>query len=191
MQPVNDFSPRFFERQVAEIAADLIGASLFVNGVGGMIIETEAYSPMDPASHSFRGKTPTNSAMYGPIGSTYVYRSYGIHFCFNIVCEPGNAVLIRALEPLYGIDRMVESRGTSELKLLCSGPGRLTRALGISLEHTGQDILSPPFRLIPRSGNRAVSVGTRIGISKGRDLPWRFGLQGSPYISRPFRDHKQ
>ena len=173
------------------LAARLIGAGLFWRGVGGRIVETEAYRADDPASHSFRGETLRNRAMFGAVGRAYVYRSYGIHWCFNIVCDaraPGSAVLIRALEPLAGLEAMAERRGTRAPKLLCSGPGRLTQALGIDGGQDGADLLAPPFRLTAPVGSHALLIGPRIGITKGVEQPWRFGLAGSPYLSRGFRE---
>ena len=173
------------------LAARLIGAGLFWQGVGGRIVETEAYQADDPASHSFRGETERNRAVFGPVGRAYVYRSYGIHWCLNIVCDVGkrgSAVLIRALEPLTGLDVMAERRGTQAPRLLCSGPGRLTQALGIDRGQDGLDLSMPPFRLTAPSGPHRLVTGPRIGITKGVAQPWRFGLAGSPYLSRAFRE---
>ncbi len=178
----------FFARHVVEVARDLIGVRLLVAGAGGSIVETEAYDHEDPASHSFAGPTARNAVMFGPPGHAYIYRSYGIHFCPNFVAgtEPGSAVLIRALEPTAGLEVMARRRGTEKRRLLCSGPGRLCEALGLSLDHNGLPLDSPPFRLEPRQGNHAIVVGPRIGITRGSETPWRFGLSGSPFLSRPF-----
>lgn len=178
-------------RDAVTVARDLIGARLLVDGVGGTIVETEAYDPADPASHSFGGPRPRNAAMFGPVGRAYVYRIYGAHWCFNIVCDrtkPGSAVLIRALEPTDGLDVMAGRRGADDPHKLCSGPGKLCQALAIdkALDHAPLD--APPFVLEPGPPPASLAVGPRIGITKGADTPWRFGLRGSPFLSRPFRD---
>lgn len=173
-----------------ELARRLIGATLLLDGVGGRIVETEAYDQDDPASHSFSGPTPRNAAMFGPPAHAYVYRSYGIHWCLNLVCREeghGAGVLIRALEPLAGLDRMRERRGLQELRLLCAGPGRVGQALGITRDHNGLPITAPPFELLPARSTCRVISGPRIGISKAVDQPWRFGLAGSAFLSRSFR----
>jgi DNA-3-methyladenine glycosylase len=179
-----------FSDDSAAVARRLVGAVVLVDGVGGRIVETEAYDREDPASHSFSGPTPRNAPMFGPPGHVYVYRSYGIHWCLNFVCREaghGAGVLIRAIEPLQGVAAMRERRGVDDERLLCSGPGRLCQALGITREHAGLPIDRPPFVLIaPDKRIRSVS-GPRIGISKAIDVPWRFGLAGSRYLSRPFR----
>ncbi|MBL0947926.1 MAG: DNA-3-methyladenine glycosylase [Brevundimonas sp.] len=177
-------------RDAVTVARDLIGARLLVDGVGGTIVETEAYDPADPASHSFGGPRPRNAAMFGPAGRAYVYRIYGAHWCFNIVCDrtrPGSAVLIRALEPTDGLGMMAQRRSTHDPRQLCSGPGKLCQALAIdkALDHAPLD--APPFVLEPGPPPAGVVIGARIGITKGTDTPWRFGLKGSPYLSRPFR----
>ncbi|PIP00731.1 DNA-3-methyladenine glycosylase [Pleomorphomonas carboxyditropha] len=174
----------------AELAPLLIGATLTVDGVGGVIVETEAYEADDPASHSFAGERPRNRAMFGPPLTAYVYRSYGVHWCFNIVTGPaghGAAVLVRAIEPTVGLTTMAERRGMAEPRLLASGPGRLTEALGITIAHDGLSLDAPPFRLIPRDGAPDIVTGPRIGITRAADRLWRFGLRGSPFLSRPFR----
>lgn len=172
------------ELDAVAMAPRLIGATLLVDGVGGIIVETEAYTRDDPASHSFRGITASNAAMFGPAWHAYVYRSYGLHWCLNIVAANGGAVLIRALLPQRGIERMVERRGTPIR--LCSGPGRLAQALGVNLAHNGLSLMKPPFSLIERQSDPSIICGRRIGISKAMEQPWRFGLEGSPLLSRPF-----
>ncbi len=175
-------------RAVTEVARDLVGCTLLVDGVGGTIVEVEAYGPNDPASHSFRGKSTRNATMFGPPGHLYVYRSYGVHWCANVVCgEPGTgaAVLLRALEPTHGIDAMRERRRSDDVQLLCSGPGRLTQALGISIEHDGLALDRPPFRLDPPSVAPDLAVGPRIGITRAVELPWRYSVRSSPFVSRP------
>ena len=179
-----------FHAPSVEVARALIGASLFVAGVGGRIVETEAYDESDPASHTFGGRTLRNAVMFGPPGRAYIYRSYGLHWCLNFVCMPtghGAGVLIRALEPTHGIAVMRERRSPQELRLLCSGPGRLCQALGVSHALNGLRLDRQPFRLRPRgdAAGLVVASGARIGISKARELPWRFGLAGSPFLSRP------
>ena len=179
----------FFRRSVHEVAPDLIGASLFVNGVGGRLVEVEAYHQTDPAAHSFHGPTERNAVMFGPPGYAYVYRSYGIHWCLNFVCEPkgtASAVLIRALEPTEGLAAMRRRRGVTEDRLLCSGPGRLCQALGINDKHYGLALDAPPFELFARQDDVKVVAGPRIGLTKAVDLPWRYGEKGSPFLSKPF-----
>lgn len=169
---------------VVDLARRLVGASLLVRGAGGTIIETEAYGRDDPASHSFRGPTARNAAMFGPAGHAYVYRSYGIHLCLNVVGRPGEAVLIRALTPTTGIDLMEQRRGNSAL--LCNGPGRLSQALGIRPEDDGAPFGGPDLSIALPPAMPALLVGPRIGISRAQDLPWRFGLAGARGLSRPF-----
>jgi DNA-3-methyladenine glycosylase len=180
----------FFRRSVLEVAPDLIGATLLFGGVGGRIVEVEAYHHTEPAAHSYRGPTERNAVMFGPPGFAYVYRSYGIHWCLNFVCEPkgsASAVLIRALEPTVGLAAMRRRRGVKAERLLCSGPGRLCQALGISHVHNGLALDAPPFALFARSGDVEVVVGPRIGITKAVSKPWRYGLKGSRFLSKPFR----
>ena len=180
------FDARFFDRHVADVAQSLIGAALSLDGVGGIVVETEAYDRDDPASHSFSGPTARNAAMFGPPGHAYVYRSYGLHWCFNIVCRPGSAVLVRALEPVSGIPAMIRRRGMDDLRSLCSGPGKLCQALAIGGEHNGLPLAHGSLRLEVPDRPHEVTTGTRIGISKARDHNWRFGLAGSKFVSRAF-----
>jgi DNA-3-methyladenine glycosylase len=180
----------FFARSVHKVAPELIGATLLVDGVGGRIVEVEAYHHTDPAAHSFRGPTPRNAVMFGPPGHAYVYRSYGIHWCLNFVCEregSASAVLIRALEPLDGIARMRRRRGLDNDRLLCSGPGRLCQALGVSVVHNGLALDRQPFAVTGRPDKPELVSGARIGITKAVELPWRYGLKGSRFLSKPFR----
>ena len=182
--------PADFEGDSHAVAQALIGATLLVGGVGGRIVETEAYDREDPASHTFGGPTPRNQAMFGPPGRAYVYRSYGIHWCLNFVCREeghGAGVLIRALEPTHGIDTMRERRGLHEDRLLCSGPGKLGQALAIVHAMNGHRLDRAPFRVLAAEGAPSIVAGPRIGISKAVDVPWRFGLAGSRFVSRPFR----
>ena len=179
----------FFARSVHEIAPDLIGATLLVDGVGGIIVEVEAYHHTEPAAHSFRGPTPRNLVMFGPPGFAYVYRSYGIHWCVNFVSEKAgsaSAVLIRALQPTHGIPAMRRRRGLHDERTLCSGPGKLCEALDITDKHNGLALDAPPIALHARVGKADVVAGVRIGITKAVELPWRYGLKGSRFLSKPF-----
>jgi len=181
----------FFARSVHEVAPDLIGATLLVNGVGGLIVEVEAYHHTDPAAHSFRGPTPRNRVMFGPPGFAYVYRSYGIHCCLNFVCEEegsASAVLIRALEPTHGLPAMRRRRGLHDARALCSGPGKLCEALGITIAHSELALDREPYALHARTGKADIMSGIRIGITKAMELPWRYGLKGSKFLSKPFAD---
>jgi DNA-3-methyladenine glycosylase len=179
----------FFRRSVHDVAPDLIGVTLLVDGVGGRIVEVEAYHHTDPAAHSFHGATPRNAVMFGPPGYVYVYRSYGIHWCLNFVCEPRGsaaAVLIRALQPLEGLSIMRRRRGISPERQLCSGPGRLCEALGITRAQNGSALDAPPFALFARAEPAEIVAGPRIGITKAVAKPWRYGLKGSRFLSKPF-----
>ena len=180
----------FFARPVLEVAPDLIGATFLFGGAGGVIVEVEAYHHTEPAAHSYRGRTERTAVMFGPPGHAYVYRSYGLHWCVNFVCEPegsASAVLIRALEPTEGLAAMRERRGPEDPRLLCSGPGRLTQALAITGEHNGLALDAPPFALTACTATPEIVAGPRIGITKAADLPWRYGLKGSRFLSKPFR----
>jgi DNA-3-methyladenine glycosylase len=179
----------FFARSVHKVAPDLIGATLLVNGVGGIIVEVEAYHHTEPAAHSFRGPTPRNAVMFGPPGFAYVYRSYGIHWCVNFVCEregSASAVLIRALQPTHGIAAMRRRRKLLDERSLCSGPGKLTEALGITNAHNGLPLDAPPIALFARATKPDIVAGLRIGLTKAVELPWRYGLKGSKFLSKPF-----
>jgi DNA-3-methyladenine glycosylase len=161
-----------------------------VNGAGGPIVEVEAYCPDDPASHGYGGRTARNGSMFGPPGHAYVYRSYGIHWCLNFVCEPegiATGILIRALEPRHGLGAMRERRGVDHPRLLCSGPGRLCQALGITKANDGMPLDRPPFELRAAPARAEIAVGPRIGLTRGVESPWRYGLAGSRFVSRPFR----
>ena len=182
----------FFDRSVHLVAPELIGATLLFNGAGGRIVEVEAYDQSDPAAHSFNGRTVRNAVMFGPPGFSYVYRSYGIHWCLNFVCESegrASAVLIRAIEPLIGLAQMRRRRRmpSNDERALCSGPGRLCQALGITDAHGGLSLNRQPFELRAPVDNVEIVVGVRIGITKAADLPWRYGLAGSRFLSKPFR----
>jgi DNA-3-methyladenine glycosylase len=178
-------SREFFSRSVHEVAPELIGCTLLVDGVGGRIVEVEAYDPSDPASHSYRGETQRTRSMFGPPGHAYVYRSYGIHWCANLVCAGASAALVRALEPTRGLETMVARRGTRDERLLCAGPGRVCQALGVTGEHDGKPLDEPPFAVLDGAGPVDVVRGRRIGISRATDLAWRFSERGSRFLSRP------
>jgi DNA-3-methyladenine glycosylase len=180
----------FFARSVRVVAPDLIGATLLFKGIGGLIVEVEAYHHTDPAAHSFGGPTERNTVMFGPAGYAYVYRSYGIHWCLNFVCEAegsASAVLIRALAPTHGLAAMRRRRGVADERLLCSGPGRLCEALGITGSQYGLALDAPPFAIFARTQDVDVAVGPRIGLTKAVDQPWRYGLRGSRFLSKPFK----
>ncbi len=182
---------KFFARSVPTVAPDLIGATLLFGKVGGVIVEVEAYHHTEPAAHSFRGRTERNAVMFGTPCFAYVYQSYGIHWCLNFVCEPegsASAVLLRALEPTHGLVTMRRRRGLADERLLCSGPGRLCEALGITSAHNGLALDRPPFRLLARNSKVEIVSGPRIGITKAAELPWRYGLKGSRFLSKPFRE---
>ncbi len=179
----------FFARPVHEVAPELIGATLLCDGVGGVIVEVEAYDQDDPASHAFPGMRPTTVSMFGPPGHAYVYRSYGVHWCLNLVCAPAGraeAALVRALAPTAGLDAMRERRGLERDRSLCSGPGKLCQALAITRAHDGLPLDAPPFELRARAEEPSLVIGTRIGITRAVEQPWRYGLAGSPFLSRRF-----
>jgi DNA-3-methyladenine glycosylase len=180
---------RFFARSVHEVAPRLIGATLLVDGVGGMITEVEAYHHTEPAAHSYNGPTPRNLVMFGPPGFLYVYRSYGIHWCVNVVCEKedsASAVLIRALQPTHGIAAMRRRRGLHDERNLCSGPGKVCEALGITNKHNALPIDAPPIEVHAPVKKPEIVTGVRIGITKAAELPWRYGLKNSKFLSKPF-----
>jgi DNA-3-methyladenine glycosylase len=179
----------FFARSVHEVAPDLIGATFLVNGVGGIIVEVEAYDQTDPAAHSFRGPTPRNAVMFGPPGYTYVYLSYGLNWCVNLVCQAAGSaagVLLRAIEPTHGLAAMRQRHGVTDAKALCSGPGKLCEALAITKALSELPIDRSPIALHARSGGAEIATGVRIGLTKAVDLPWRYGLKGSKYLSKRF-----
>ncbi|MDE1993367.1 MAG: DNA-3-methyladenine glycosylase [Rhizobiaceae bacterium] len=175
----------FFARDSVVVASELIGTRVTVDGVGGRIVETEAYRPDDEASHSFRGPTPRTTVMFGPAARVYVYRSYGIHWCLNFVCSHASAVLIRAVEPESGIEEMIRRRGVADIFGLCSGPGKLTQAMGIDIGLNGVALDAAPFAFM-LAEPVAVVAGKRIGITKNVDPLWRFGAAGSRFVSRRF-----
>jgi DNA-3-methyladenine glycosylase len=180
----------FFDRRVLKVAPELIGATLLVDGVGGIIVELEAYHHTDPAAHSYIGRTERNAVMFGPAGYGYVYRSYGIHWCLNFVCEEAgsaSAVLIRAIAPTEGLATMRRRRGLKDERALCSGPGKLCEALAVTHKHNGLPLDRAPFELRARSETPQIVTGARIGITKAVEKPWRYGLKGSKFLSKPFR----
>jgi DNA-3-methyladenine glycosylase len=183
--------PQFFARSVHDVARDLVGCALLHRGVGGIIVETESYQRDDPACHAYVGLTPRTATIFGPPARAYVYLSYGIHSCLNFVCEPEGdaaAVLIRALEPRWGLAEMRRRRGRESLRDLCSGPGKLTEALGIGLDLDRASLCEQPFELRgrdPEWSGVEVGCGPRIGITRAAELPWRFCAVGSEYLSRP------
>jgi DNA-3-methyladenine glycosylase len=181
---------RFFARSVHTVAPDVIGTTLLFKGIGGTIAEVEAYHHTDPAAHSYRGRTSRNAVMFGPPGHAYVYRSYGIHWCLNFVCEAegsASAVLIRAIAPTDGLAAMRRRRGIKDDRLLCAGPGRVCEALGITGAHNGLALDAPPFQLLARTADVDIASGPRVGITRAMDLPWRYGLNGSRFLSKPFK----
>ena len=180
-------SKEFFGRSVHKVAPELIGATLLFEGLGGIIVEVEAYHHADPAAHSYNGPTARNLVMFGPPGFAYVYRSYGVHWCVNFVCEAegsASAVLIRALEPTRGLATMRRRRGVEDLRALCSGPGKLCEALAITGLHSGLPLDRQPFAIHARTTTPTVAIGVRIGITKAAELPWRYGLKDSRFLSR-------
>lgn len=181
----NSTTPAFFARPALAVAPDLIGATLLIDGIGGVIVETEAYHRDDPASHSFAGPTKRNAVMFLSPGLAYVYFIYGVHWCLNFTCADAGAVLIRALEPTHGLDQMADRRGTDKPRALCSGPGKLAQALGVGAALNGLALSEPPFELHGAGSAPEVVTGPRIGITKAAELPWRFGIKGSRYLSRP------
>ena len=179
----------FFDRSVHDVAPELIGATFLFGRTGGVIVEVEAYHQTEPAAHSYGGQTERNAVMFGPPGHAYVYRSYGLHWCVNFVCEArgsAGAVLIRAIEPTAGLALMRRRRGLEDERRLCSGPGKLTEAMGITHAHNGQALDEAPFILMSGAGEPDIVTGPRIGITKAAGLPWRYGLKGSPFLSKPF-----
>jgi DNA-3-methyladenine glycosylase len=183
----------FFARSVHDVAPELVGVTMLVDGVGGRIVEVEAYDHEDPAAHGYGGRTARNASMFGPPGHAYVYRSYGIHWCLNFVCEDegvASAVLIRALEPTHGLDVMVARRGAAEPRLLAAGPGRLCQALGITGKLDGARLDRSPFELYVRD-EVEVDQGPRVGITRAAERPWRYGEAGSKFLSRSIRPRRR
>lgn len=193
MPDVQPLTQAFFARPVVTVAKELIGCKVLFDGCGGIIVETEAYDHEDPASHCYGGRTSRNASMFGPPGHAYVYRSYGIHWCLNFVCgrlpkhgEMASGVLIRAIEPTDGLALIEERRGTNERRKLCSGPGRVCQALNITKAQDGHPLDQPPFSVLRRVKRHEIAIGPRIGISRAVETPWRFGMAGSAFVSRPF-----
>jgi DNA-3-methyladenine glycosylase len=187
---VNPLPREFFARSVHEVAPDLIGVTLLVDGVGGRIVEVEAYDREDPASHGYSGRTPRNASMFGPPGHAYVYRSYGVHWCLNLVCDVEGrpeAALVRALEPTHGLEAMRARRRVEPERRLCSGPGKLCQALAVTREHDGLALDEPPFALLPRCRAPGIATGPRIGLTKATEVAWRYVERGSPWLSRATR----
>jgi|SRR5450759_1228170 len=177
----------FFARSAHELGPELLGATLLVNGVGGVLVELEIYDQSDPASHSYRGPTERNASMFGPPGHAYVYRSYGVHWCLNIVCSPpgeASALLVRALEPTHGVELMIKRRGVSDASKLCSGPGKLCQALAVAGEHDGLALDAFPFQVVAREREPEIVRCERVGITRARERLWRLCVAGSPYLSR-------
>jgi DNA-3-methyladenine glycosylase len=177
----------YFARSALELGSELLGATLLLDGVGGVLVELEIYDQSDPASHSYRGRTERNASMFGPPGHAYVYRSYGVHWCLNIVCSPpgaASALLIRALEPTHGIERMIERRGSSDLRKLCSGPGKVCQALAVAGDHDGLPLDAPPFEVVARKLEPKIVYCERIGITHARERPWRLCVAESTFLSR-------
>jgi DNA-3-methyladenine glycosylase len=188
MHKASQLRRAFFDRSVHDVAPDLVGATLLVDGIGGIIVEVEAYDRDDPAAHGYRGRTERNASMFGPPGFAYVYRAYGLHWCLNFVCEgvgTASAVLIRAIEPRFSISIMQARRRLADTRLLCSGPGRVCEALGLTRAHDGLALDLPPFEIQTRSTPVRVASGLRVGITKAADKPWRYGLAESRFLSRP------
>lgn len=186
MREAGSLNLTFFDRPSLTVAPELIGTTLLVNGVGGIIVETEAYRRDDPASHSFPGPTKRNAVMFQGPGLAYVYFIYGVHWCLNFTCADASAVLIRAIEPTEGVEAMQERRNQTDLRALCSGPGKLAQALEVGPAYNGLSLFDPPFELKGASKGTDVAIGPRIGITKAADEPWRFGLKGSKFLSRKF-----
>jgi DNA-3-methyladenine glycosylase len=190
MSPASSLAPlplEFFERSAQELGPELLGATLLVNGVGGVLVELEIYDQSDPASHSYGGRTKRNASMFGPPGHAYVYRSYGVHWCLNFVCSPpgeASALLIRALEPTQGIEQMTRRRGVSDLRKLCSGPGKLCQALAVGGEHDGLALDVLPFQVLARERAPEIVLSERVGITRAQERLWRLCLGGSRYLSR-------
>ncbi len=187
VRPGSKLRRDFFARSAHEVAGDLIGATLLVDGVGGILAELEIYDQSDPASHSYGGLTTRNATMFGPPGHAYVYRSYGVHWCLNFVCSPtgeASAILVRALEPTNGLERMTARRGYDDPRKLCSGPGKLCQALAVTGDHDGAALDRPPFELRARTIAPVIVRSPRVGISRARERPWRLCLDGSRYLSR-------